>query len=121
MMLLIIVIGFLVPVVMVFVYSVWLGRKRRASKEFSALVQRCTALKNAGKTIDDTSFEEEINSVLARARSFQDQNFRELSLSQVMSLYIALGREEEARALMAEVRDEGNRARILKEIFGETA
>jgi predicted negative regulator of RcsB-dependent stress response len=121
MMLLIIVLGFLVPVLMVFGYSVWLGRKRRASTAFSDLVQRCAALKESAASDNDANDEEEINSVLTTARFFQDQNFRELSLSQVMSVYVAKGRDEEARALMSEVRDDGNRAQILKEIFGETA
>jgi hypothetical protein len=121
MMLLFIVLGFLAPVLMVFGYSVWLSRKRRASKEFSDLVQRCTVLRESTTSDNDADFEEEVNSVLAKARMFQDQNFRELSLSQIMSIYVAKGRDEEARVLMSEVRDEGNHARILKEIFGETA
>jgi len=128
--LLYIVLGFLLPVVMVFGYSVWLNRKRRASiaerriddpeKEiFSAIVQRCTALKDSAVTDNTANIAEDIDSVLATTRSLQDQNLRELSLSQVMGVYLAIGRDEDARALLSEVKVETNRAKILKEIFGD--
>ena len=124
-----IVLSFLLPVVMVFGYSVWLHRRRRPAnsmeiasdpenKAFSALVQRCTALKNSAITDNATDIEEDIDSVLEIARSLQDQNLREQSLSQVMAVYVAIGRDKEARVLLTEVKDETNRAHILEEVFG---
>ena len=128
--LLYIVLGFLLPVVMVFGYSVWLNRKRRASiaaariddpenKVFSAIVQRCTTLKDSAIAGSTANISEDIDSVLVTARSLQDQNLRELSLSQVMSVYMAIGRDKDARALLSEVKEETNRANILKEVFGD--
>jgi hypothetical protein len=124
-----IVLGFLLPVIMVFGYSVWLNRRRRISggaefvgdpekKAFSAIVQRCATLKNSANKDNATNIEEDIDSVLVKARSLQDQNLRERSLSQVMSVYVAMGRDKEARALLSEVKDEANRANILEEVFG---
>jgi len=127
--LLYIVLGFLVPVIMVFAYSVWLHRRRVAAdaklasdpdnKAFAELVQRCSALKTAATTDNVTNIEEDINSVLVVARSLQDQDMREASLSHAMGVYLAIGRDEEAHALLAEVKKETNRARILKNVFGK--
>lgn len=128
-MLLYIVLGFLLPVIMVFGYSVWLNRRRRTTdnvesvgaaehKAFSALAQRCTALKSSVTADNATSIEEEIEPLLVIARSLQEQNPRELSLSEVMSVYVAIGRDKEARALLSEVKGETNRAKILEEVFG---
>ena len=128
-MLLYIVLAFLVPVVMVFGYSVWLHRRRRPSvavepggdpedKTFSDLVQRCSALKNSVIANDAINIEEDIDSMLIIARSLQDQNLRELSLAQVMGVYVAIERVEEARALLSEVKEETNRARFLEDVFG---
>ncbi len=124
-----VVLGFLVPVVMVFAYSVWLHRRRVAATEklasdpvnkaFMDLLQRCAALKTAAMTDDVTNIEEDIDSVLVIARSLQDQDMREASLSHVMSIYLAIGRDEEAHALLSEVKNEANRARILREVLGK--
>jgi hypothetical protein len=35
-----------------------------------------------------------------------------------MGVYMTIGRDEEARALLSEVKDETIRAHILKEVFG---
>ncbi len=124
-----IVLGFLVPVMMVFGYSKWLNRKRQTSgtvkyagdtenKVFSDLVQKCTALKNSAITDNAIDIEEDINAVLVIVRSLKAQNLREQSLSQVMGVYMTIGRDEEARALLSEVKDETIRAHILKEVFG---
>ncbi len=123
-----VVLGFLLPVVMVFAYSIWLNRRRRSriadfsddpeNKTVSLLVQRCTALKNSVTADDSTGLDEEIESVLATARSLTNQNLRELSLSRVMAVYVAAGRDEEARALLSEVKDDSNRARFSGELFG---
>ncbi len=128
MMLLYIVLGFLVPVIMVFVYSIWLNRKRRSSnttelrgdsenKTFSALVQKCSDLRDSVIKDNAINIEEEIDSVLAIARSFRDQNLKDQSLAQVMAVYVAIGRDEEARTLLSEVKGETNRAHILKEVL----
>ena len=114
---------------MVFAYSRWLNRQRQApgvekvagdkeNKTFSALVQRCTALKNSAIADNAANIEEDIDSALEIARSLQDQNLRELSLAQVMSVYVAIGRDQEARALLSEVEKEANRTSILEEVFG---
>jgi len=114
---------------MVFAYSVWLHRRRVAATEklasdpvnkaFMDLLQRCAALKTAAMTDDVTNIEEDIDSVLVIARSLQDQDMREASLSHVMSIYLAIGRDEEAHALLSEVKNEANRARILREVLGK--
>jgi hypothetical protein len=114
---------------LVFGYSVWLHRRRRnsdtaelagdtESTAFSDLVQRCTALKSSAITDNVTDLEEDIDTVLVIARSLKDQDLREQSLSQVMDVYVTIGRDKEARALLSEVKDETNRAHILKKVFG---
>jgi hypothetical protein len=114
---------------MVFGYSKWLNRKRQTSgtvkyagdtenKVFSDLVQKCTALKNSAITDNAIDIEEDIDAVLVIVRSLKAQNLREQSLSQVMGVYMTIGRDEEARALLSEVKDETIRAHILKEVFG---
>jgi heme/copper-type cytochrome/quinol oxidase subunit 2 len=129
MMVLYIVLGFLVPVMLVFGYSVWLHRRRQNSDTaelagdtentaFSDLVQRCTALKSSAITNNVTDLEEDIDTVLVIARSLKDQDLREQSLSQVMDVYVTIGRDKEARALLSEVKDETNRTHILKKVFG---
>jgi len=129
MMILLIILGFLLPVMLVFAYSVWLNRQRRSSavieisgdsenKTYSALVQRCKVLRNSAITDDGTGIEEDIVSILEIARSLQEQNLRELSLSHVMGVYVAIGREDKARALLSEVKEETNRATILEKVFG---
>jgi hypothetical protein len=127
--LLFLVLAFLLPVVLVFGYSIWLNRRRRTSgavnsvgdpenTTFSALVERCKALKNSAIADNDADIDGEIESVLAIARSLQDQDLRELSLSHVMGVYVTIGRDEEARALLSEVKKEANRASILEKVFG---
>jgi hypothetical protein len=123
-----IVLGFLVPVLMVFGYSVWLNRKRKnsgtarfagdtESKVFSDLVQKCTALKNSAITDNVTDIEKDIDAVLVIVRSLKAQDLREQSLSQVIGVYVTIGRDKEARALLSEVKNETTRAHILKEVF----
>jgi hypothetical protein len=130
MMLLVIVLAFLLPVILVFGYSVWRYRKRPIpgaaqiigdpeKKTFSALAQKCTDLKNSVSTGSASNIEKDIDSVLEVARSLKDQNLREMSLSHVMGIYVAIGREQDARALLAEVKDEANRVYILEEVFGD--
>ena len=127
--LLFVVLAFLVPVVMVFAYSVWLHRRRRSSgvvdivdrresEALSVLVKKCTDLKTTVSTDNAGDIEEDIDSILVTARSLRDQNLRELALGQVMGVYIAMGREEEARKLLSEVKEETNRAEFLKTMFG---
>jgi len=129
MMLLLIILGFLLPVLMVFGYSRWLNRQRQTpnaaknigdpeNETFSALVQSCTTLKDSANTANATDIQEDVDSILVIARSIQDQNLRELSLAQVMGVYVAIGCDQEARALLSEVKGEANRASILEKVFG---
>jgi len=130
MMLIIIVLAFLLPVILVFGYSVWRYRKRTIpgaaqiigdpeKKTFAALGEKCTDLKNSASTDNATDIDEDIDSVLEIARSLKDQNLREMSLFHVMGVYVAIGREQEARALLSEVKEEANRAYILEKVFGD--
>ncbi len=123
MMLVTIVLGFLIPVVMVFGYSVWLSRKRKAAYGkmdqtiFSQLVEKCVALKESADKGD--SIKAELDSVLDVVRSIKNQDIRNQSLAQVMTLYVSTGSEKEAEALLSEVEGEANRASIRRDVLGK--
>ncbi|MAF83691.1 MAG: hypothetical protein QGH93_01585 [Gammaproteobacteria bacterium] len=125
MMLVYIVLGFLIPVVMVFAYSKWLSHKRKVVYKkmdhtiYSQLVDKCVALKSSAKSGKDNNISAEIDSVLEVVRTINDQDIKAQSLSQVMSVYVSIGCDSEAQALLSEVEGETNRANILKEVFGE--
>ncbi len=123
MMVVYIVLGFLVPVVMVFGYSVLLSRRRvasRARNTLSSVEKKCATLKDSAAAGNTTEIEADMDSVLEVVRALPDQNLREQSLGKVMDVYLALGQDENARALLSEVEDEANRANILKEVFGDS-